>query len=477
MEMLASWASPFLFFLVSVAYKMPWTALSSLLTQFSKEFGPEVLLYLNVAYFFPSIPVLVLQSAVHSQLEAYLGPARSYLWRLTVGLGGLVLMSASLPLWAGQLGSLVTATGIIGMAYGLAFGTSYQLVAKFGSSSTVALTTGFVSCGPIVLLFDVFLKRGPFYPPQALQTFFKLVALQVVVGLAAAVYLVGSQWRELGSKDQLHTHMKHLGRQQDTIKGALGAMEDYQDKSGEGAHWGHHNQEHDVGTGSPRPRVPNVSSHQATSSNCLHMTQLQRLSHHSSKGSSPGGSPRWNQDRVSIIEVLHEEEKKRELGQWSLLLTISPAAWSIFLSVGTSMMVFPFFTYVTSTGLWADQLPQVLFYIRLCGDILGRLVPGSLQTRNVRVLLTWALVKGLMTPLLMAALVVPDWVMGDLGIAVTVGIFWTLSGYVNTCAYLVAQRLVPPPLQSRAGGLMATVFQTSCFLGLVAAYVIQVVCL
>jgi hypothetical protein len=38
---------------------------------------------------------------------------------------------------------------------------------------------------------------------------------------------------------------------------------------------------------------------------------------------------------------------------------IAPAAGSIFLSVGTSMLVFPFFTYVHSTGLMGDRLPQV----------------------------------------------------------------------------------------------------------------------
>jgi hypothetical protein len=42
-----------------------------------------------------------------------------------------------------------------------------------------------------------------------------------------------------------------------------------------------------------------------------------------------------------------------------LALQISPAALAIFLSVGSSMLVFPFFTYVRSTGLLGEKLPEV----------------------------------------------------------------------------------------------------------------------
>jgi hypothetical protein len=44
-----------------VSYKLAWTAISSLLAQFRRQYGPAVLLHLNIAYFFPSIPVLAVQ--------------------------------------------------------------------------------------------------------------------------------------------------------------------------------------------------------------------------------------------------------------------------------------------------------------------------------------------------------------------------------------------------------------------------------
>ncbi len=50
-----------------MSYKLAWTAISSLLSQYSKEYGPDILLRLNVAYFFPSIPVLMLQTAFNDR--------------------------------------------------------------------------------------------------------------------------------------------------------------------------------------------------------------------------------------------------------------------------------------------------------------------------------------------------------------------------------------------------------------------------
>lgn len=53
------------------------------------------------------------------------------------------------------------------------------------------------------------------------------------------------------------------------------------------------------------------------------------------------------------------KQAKRDLPLSTLAWRVSPAAFSIFLSVGTSMLVFPFFTYVHTTGLFGDRLAQV----------------------------------------------------------------------------------------------------------------------
>lgn len=74
---------------LQVGYKVPWTAVSSLLHQFNQHFQePRVLLWLNLAYFLPSVPALLLHSSVQDVLEARLGVAKAGAARL-VGLKGL----------------------------------------------------------------------------------------------------------------------------------------------------------------------------------------------------------------------------------------------------------------------------------------------------------------------------------------------------------------------------------------------------
>lgn len=130
-----------------VAYKLPWTAISSLLSQFSRDFGPQVLLQLNVAYFFPSIPVLVLQTLFNDSMDKKFGLAKGAATRLALGLGSLVVLTASFPAMATSHLGLLAGTVMVGVSYGLAFGTSYQLASRFAPAATVALTTG--GCGAL----------------------------------------------------------------------------------------------------------------------------------------------------------------------------------------------------------------------------------------------------------------------------------------------------------------------------------------
>ncbi len=41
-------------------------------------------------------------------------------------------------------------------------------------------------------------------------------------------------------------------------------------------------------------------------------------------------------------------------------------------------------------------------------------------------------------PLLFGCIFTPEFTGGDLGAVVVVAVFWVLSGYVNTCSYLVS---------------------------------------
>lgn len=65
-----------------VAYNVPWTAISSLLGQFSYHFKqPRILLYLNLAYFLPSVPALLIHSSLQERLERRYGLPKAALLR------------------------------------------------------------------------------------------------------------------------------------------------------------------------------------------------------------------------------------------------------------------------------------------------------------------------------------------------------------------------------------------------------------
>ena len=86
---------------------------------------------------------------------------------------------------------------------------------------------------------------------------------------------------------------------------------------------------------------------------------------------------------------------------WGLLAAwkaVWPAAAALFLSVGASMVVAPFFTYVPSSGTAGDLLPQVLFAARTVSDVAGRLVPFAPFLRSKSGLLAAALLRTAITP-------------------------------------------------------------------------------
>ncbi|KAG2452002.1 hypothetical protein HYH02_003044 [Chlamydomonas schloesseri] len=515
--------APLCFFLISVSYKLAFTAISSLLSQYSNQYGPDILLQLNVAYFFPSIPVLMLQTAFNDRMDRRLGLPGGALLRFMVGLGGLVALTRNFPqLTANSEKALLTATVMVGVSYGVAFGTSYQIASKFASGATVALTTGFVSSGPVVLLMDVLLKDGPFYSEAALGQLFRWVSLVTSGGLVAALLLVLSNWRmlaasgpggaaagggktvELRVSGGSHHHHQHPQPHRAPSYGSshYGSSSVFTAAGGSGPHMRHQGSAPNASSSAlPGAAGPGGSAngHFAAGS---HHRDSHGHGHHAimldfaeaggvGRHGGPSGGGSDYRDSYKDHGPLHsslslggygeglggsaDESKvaKRDLPLLRLMARISPAALSISISVGTSMLIFPFFTYMQSTGLLGVRFAQVLFYIRLVGDIAGRMVPKRMQVTTVRGLMFWAFVKLALVPVLFGCIFTPRLTGGDVTAVLVVAVFWILSGYLNTCSYLVAPTLVPPSQKSRASGLMTVAFQSACFGALLLAAVIQ----
>ncbi|KAG2500340.1 hypothetical protein HYH03_001915 [Edaphochlamys debaryana] len=435
-------------------------------------------------------------------MDRRLGLPFGALSRLLVGLGSLVALTYHFPqLTAPSQEALLFTTVLIGMSYGVAFGTSYQIASKYPSGATVALTTGFVSSGPVVLLLDLALKRGPFYSKEGLEQLFRYVSAITAAGLLSATALVLGSWRMLSAASPSVSTANGSRPERQTS---------YKDRSGkdgsEGTYgYATHATERSV---SVRHRTENaygdpmygtgpggsVNGHHAVhnANHGHHAITLDFGSHghghghghHDGHGGghgsslygrhSGGGAPDI-MDGVKGGALLGDDSKaaKKDLPFLRLAYRILPACISISISVGTSMLIFPFFTYMRSTGLMGVRFPQVLFYIRLTGDILGRMVPRRMQCTTVRGLMFWAFVKLAMVPLLFGCIYVPHLTGGDVAACVVVALFWVLSGYLNTCSYLVAPTLVPPNQKGRASGLMTVAFQSACFGALLLAALVQ----
>lgn len=336
-------------------------------------------------------------------------------------------------------------------------------------------SSGFVSSGPIVLVLDMLLKSGPYYSAPALHQLFKLVALQTLAGLFAAVCIVSRNKQLLTSPDALSGGAKSFN---------LAQLISSRDKRWRTGIWGginypkfgsHVTAAQGVGLGSSSngflPGDPGIYAAPRHEMEALKGGYGQLRQRTDSVGH---GSHNFD------IEAHHpgapsdpQDKKVRGAPLAATFRRIMPAACAIFLSVGTSMLVFPFFTHSKSTGWLGTYLPQVLFYVRLIGDIAGRVVPKRWQCLQPRDLMMWSLLKLALVPVLFLSIFKPQAVLGDFGAVTLVAVFWVLSGYINTCAYIVAPQLVPPMMKSRAAGLMALVFQSSCFIALLIALAAQ----
>ncbi len=63
----------FRFFLVAIAHSVGWFTVSSLLGYYAKLYGPQILLLMNIFYYLPSIPLLLLSAVCDDALDRAFG--------------------------------------------------------------------------------------------------------------------------------------------------------------------------------------------------------------------------------------------------------------------------------------------------------------------------------------------------------------------------------------------------------------------
>eukprot|EP00884_Botryococcus_braunii_P012171 jgi/Botrbrau1/20955/Bobra.0135s0074.2 len=430
--------SPVCFFLVAVAYTVGWTTFSSLLAWYKGLYGARILLEMQAVYLLPSIPILVMQHYYDEYFDRIFGRATATAMRMATGLGGSALVCAVYPLYMEDMtrGSLLAMVASLGALSSISFGSSYQLVSQFPAVNIVALSVGFVGSGPLVLLAEVLFRIGPNPSHLSVLALFSSMSLVTFSGLVAALYLLRVNWARLeGSTSGQGPRPRTRDRERlVNPRGGQGSVE-----SSEGFPFL---------PASRSPSPPVLTSREG------------------------GGGVRVGVDGAQGREDGEDGDLLPEVGSFQLLQSIWPAALCLFLSIATSILVFPFFTYVRSSGWLGNMLMQALFAARLVGDVAGRFLPSCRPFATRSGLLCFALLKTGMT--------VPAFFYLHKGAALSdeaavawVFLFWLLGGYLNTRAYMAAPRWAPKGSESRAGGLMALVFQLACLAAVMLAFVLE----
>lgn len=153
-----------------IAFTAGWTAISSLIGYYKSLYGPHMLLHLNLAYFLPSLPTLLLQSVWDAKFDSKFGIAKAATVRLCLGkrvlscsfflscsrnvlclplasgchagLGGSTLICIVYPFCESSRNVLLVLVSLLGLCNSVAFSTSYQIVTHFSTNNSVSLTTG-----------------------------------------------------------------------------------------------------------------------------------------------------------------------------------------------------------------------------------------------------------------------------------------------------------------------------------------------
>jgi hypothetical protein len=463
------------FFLVSVAYTAVWLAVSSQLAAYSAAHGPRVLLWLNAAFYAPSVPLLGAQALLDPWLEGALGPARLILARLSLGLAGAGALALGWPFLPPSLGALVAATAALGACSGLAFSASYQLVSRFANKSTLALGLGCVASGPLVLALEL----GLGFPAagaaparrQAVALFWALAGV-VGAGLWATASLLVRHWAAIegggadgggaaapllrrvstpgsaGFSPRALLSRAALPRQPtfdmlDSAHGFLGAPagadSDAASDDDGGAAAGATARASDFGFETDSDAGAAAPAGAASAS-----------------GSEAGGGGAARRAPALAAARL----------AWPALVCVGVQA-------GSALTLFPLFTYIPSSGSLGARLPSTLFWTRVFADAAGRAAPRlrALAPARPGPPIALAAAVALAEAPFFWYLRAPAAWRSDAVAVAYVAAMWFANGLLNSVANILVPRLCAPAPHQRgtAAALMALTYQVAHFVGLAAA--------
>jgi len=437
-----------LFFMSGVGSTLAWTAILSNLVYYTAVLGKESYLYLNIAVFFPLLPIFIIQAGLDSHFDRQYGSLKSYSYRGILGfvIGNIVL--GLIPSASHNLLALSLLTLAIGLSSAVLHGTLKQMASFIYPECgrlPAALNSGMQASSALVLIVSLLTGFGgspktgnsrifEFYISIGALHLFCFVAFQLLMSHSKDV--VRSMLRRDMSFDYLESvgHVETLLLMDNSDMGSNVGNDDIDDSA--------------------------------------------LVLHGDSNDTSANASIEERRDDEVFEQAIHDVPQESELSYKELWRITRPCCVALMFTVGSSMSVASWFNRVQSADPSNQSLPRILFYTRLFMDFLGRpatlwIPPTSHSCIGIVTAIRFCFVPFFFVYVAAGEHVLPR---NDGAVILGVALFSFTSGYNATACYQLAPNLLRDGQKGstpKQTGLINVCFSASIVIGFGVSFILM----
>jgi hypothetical protein len=358
-----------------------------------------------------------------------------------VAFSALAAILAVAPFVMGMGTVLLVLTVLLGTSSWLMHGAACTLCAMFPPRSNVYLQMGFRSPEITVVLLVSALHIGALVRVRTMVVFLYSTMVLTLLGLASWILLVRS--------DQAVRFFR--------------AKDGHKSTGGKGTH--------DAGEGTPLlVQTVNLSVERANASGPLEaelpiMPEATTIMHELRTYKAHANA------HTSRAPLSVAQEK------WAMKQAVRPYELALFVTICSSIFTAAFFAYV-SPQRQGRNIEQVLYFVRLFSDLLGRplarVVRPSILLKRRWALLWLALGRQSLTVLFFIYISLERSIpRSDAGVVLGVAVFSVLSGYISVLAYECAARACATKRAQAQGAIVLnTAFQTAAFIAVLLSVIL-----
>ncbi len=371
-----------LMFFAAVGCTVCYTAVLSNLVYYSLTMGVDSYLFLNLTLYGPMLPITIAQSVWDVKFDREVGSLSAYSFRGFMGYSVSLICLLLLP-FANNLTDLLVVCLLLGIASATLHGMLKQMASFVYPGCfrlAAAVTAGMQASAAPVLIFSIVTGFGRDSETKGIFQFYVSVAVLLLFCWACFRILL---FESNGISRSMERHDSLLQLRVDFLDDADAATP---------------------------PLLPTDSEE--------------------------------NMESDMAQTMLREEENQEESSTGDLWRITLPASFVIILTVASSMSVASFLNRVHSQHPNNEAFAQVLFYIRLLGDLLGR--PATLYKAPTSFSNIFAMACARLSFVPVFFVYSTTNIIPKSDIAITIGIFLFAftSGYLVTLAYQLAPSLL-----------------------------------